>query len=172
MDLVEQSDVKDLEDDYIASATLLGPRHADAQRLLGFQLSGKSVKKTKNRVCRRAQTLDSRAPQIDNEGRLSFFMGNGLVAPFQYGILLLSPKALPSQKWIHVAVTVETSYGQSEPLTAAMYCDGELVDEDLWGEGTRQWSPEWPLRISRYDNTDRDVQYWDGKLDEVWRFNF
>ena len=134
--------------------------------------------------------------QVDNEGRLSFFMGNGLLAPFQYGILLRSPQPVEAQKWIHVAAVVESGalkdlrdvvfvavstqqhaclfvvcvlrgVGAADPLQATLYIDGELVDEDLWGEGTRQWSPEWPLRIGRYDNTDNDVQYWDGKLDEV-----
>lgn len=110
--------------------------------------------------------------QVDNEGRLSFFMGNGLLAPFQYGILLRSPQPIDGQKWLHVAVVVDTPNGAAEPLQASLYIDGELVDEDLWSEGQRQWAPEWPLRIARYDNTDRDVQYWDGKLDElrIWDY--
>jgi len=97
-------------------------------------------------------------------------MGNGMEKPFQYGILLLSPAALKAQTWTHVAVAVDTPAGASEPFGAYLYINGVQVDSEMWSEGARQWAPDSPLRISRYDNVDPDVQYWDGKLDElrVW----
>jgi hypothetical protein len=79
-------------------------------------------------------------------GRLSFFMGNGIEQPFQYGILLLSPAALTAQTWTHVAVAVDTPGGSGDPVAAYMYINGVLVDEDMWSEGTRQWAPDSPVR--------------------------
>ena len=37
--------------------------------------------------------------QVDDYGLLSFFMGNGLLQPFQYGILARSSEPIPAQKW-------------------------------------------------------------------------
>jgi len=105
--------------------------------------------------------------QVDNLGRLSFFMGNGLEEPFQYGILLLSPSAVPAQTWTHVAIVVDTPAGAAEPFAAYMYINGQLVDSDMWSEGSRQWLPDAAIRIGRYDNVADGVQFWDGKLDEL-----
>lgn len=116
--------------------------------------------------------------QVDDDGLLSFFMGNGLVEPFQYGVLLLSPEPVPAQKWIHVAVVVEAS--GLTPSRVRMYIDGELVDQDLWGYGERQFGTKETnqLRVSRYDNTDSfnldsdaKAQYWHGYIDELRIWN-
>jgi len=105
--------------------------------------------------------------QVDDEGRLSFFMGNGMASPWQYGLLLLSNRTVPSQQWVHAAVVVSALGGSITPFEATMYLDGVVVDTDVWGDGARQYLPNEPIRVSRYDNTDPDRQYWDGKIDEL-----
>lgn len=108
--------------------------------------------------------------QIDDYGLLSFFMGNGIIAPFQYGILARSAAPVPGQKWVHVAVSVDAIAG-ANPSEAVIYIDGQEVGRDAWSEGTRQYSADNAIRIGRYDNTDADVQYWDGKIDELRIWN-
>jgi hypothetical protein len=109
--------------------------------------------------------------QVDDFGRLSFFMGNGMAAPWQYGLLLLSNRTVPAKQWVHAAVSVSALGGGATPFEAVMYLDGQVVDEDVWGDGVRQHLPDSPVRISRYDNTDKDRQYWDGKIDELRIWN-
>jgi len=105
--------------------------------------------------------------QVDDYGLLSFFMGNGLLQPFQYGILARSSEPIPAQKWTHVAIAVSAPGGT--PRTAIMYINGEEVDRDAWSEGQRQVATQ--LFVSRYDNTDQDVQFWDGRIDELRIWN-
>jgi hypothetical protein len=105
--------------------------------------------------------------QVDDRARLSFFMGNGMPAPWQYGLLLLSNRTVPAKRWVHAAVSVAALGGGVTPFEATLYLDGQPVDQDTWGDGVRQYLPALPVRVGRYDNTDRDRQYWDGKLDEL-----
>jgi hypothetical protein len=129
--------------------------------------------------------------QIDDYGLLSFFMGNGLTAPWQYGLLLLSPSPIPARTWTHVAVTVLTDDSPaacaddeiiystqnpmgwhrkcSNPLEGRLYVNGEQVDADGWLDGERAFPArdEVPLRVGLYDNVDFDKQWFNGYLDEV-----
>merc|ERR1711916_32298 len=107
--------------------------------------------------------------QVDDYARLSFFMGNGQTAPWQYGILLLSNTKVRTKTWQHVAVTVSSSGGN--PREAKIYLDGVVVDTDVWGEGQRNYLQDAPVTVGRYDNTDRDAQWWPGFLDEIRFFN-
>lgn len=110
--------------------------------------------------------------QVDDYGRLSFFMGNGRTAPWQYGILLLSDNKVRARQWQHVAVTVRAAAVGGKPRDAQLYIDGTLQDTDVWGDGERQWAPHAPLLVGAYDNTDLDRQLWRGFIDElrVWSF--
>eukprot|EP01108_Squamamoeba_japonica_P005138 TRINITY_DN4027_c0_g1_i2.p3 TRINITY_DN4027_c0_g1~~TRINITY_DN4027_c0_g1_i2.p3 ORF type:complete len:261 (-),score=141.66 TRINITY_DN4027_c0_g1_i2:15-797(-) len=102
--------------------------------------------------------------QIDDYGRLSFFMGNGEASPWQYGLLLISAQRIAARTWTHVAVSVEAPGGGTTPSTGTLYINGEPVDHDTWGSGSRQFAPTAPVQVGRYDNTDRDRQFFSGKL--------
>ena len=102
--------------------------------------------------------------QINSDGKLSFFMGNGLNTV--YGISIVGP-TVQIDTWYHVAVAVESEEQYPiTPIRARIYLNGEIVGEQDW-QGGERINPSDSIVIGKFDNSDPGVQYFEGKIDEV-----
>ncbi|MBU0765196.1 MAG: hypothetical protein KJ607_10220, partial [Bacteroidetes bacterium] len=100
--------------------------------------------------------------QVNNNGSVNFFMGNGV----GYGISLdghndAAVQDILAMTWHHVAVTVSGT-------TGTLYIDGIQHDQDNFAGGLRQ-SGDLQVQIGRYNNGA--PMFWNGRLDEIRIWN-
>lgn len=97
-------------------------------------------------------------------GNINFFMGSGL-EPNYYGVII-TPSFLPAARWTHLAFSVFTEDGATNPSYATVYVDGVAFTAS-WRTGDRQLREDVPLHLGAYLNQDGDVKWWRGFMDEV-----
>eukprot|EP01090_Pellita_catalonica_P013941 TRINITY_DN3436_c0_g1_i1.p1 TRINITY_DN3436_c0_g1~~TRINITY_DN3436_c0_g1_i1.p1 ORF type:complete len:537 (+),score=72.89 TRINITY_DN3436_c0_g1_i1:48-1658(+) len=116
--------------------------------------------------------------QVQRGGNLNLFMGGGFrvgvdanrylfdsLAP--YGILIYGGP-VPKDTWTHVAFTVETPAGATNPSVVILYANGEEVGRSTWsntGPIRQDLSATHPIELGHYVNPDE--QWWPGWMDEV-----
>ena len=106
--------------------------------------------------------------QIQKNGDINFFMGSGLPSNFYGAIVTASP--LPAGVWTHLAFTVHTPTGKSNPDTVSLYVNGKPFTT-TWKVGNRQLLTDVPIHLGAYLNQDGDVKWWRGYMDEVRFFS-
>lgn len=97
--------------------------------------------------------------QIQNNGNLNFFMGDG-GGGHSYGVLL-NGGILPAQTWAHVAVTFSNR-------TVTLYLNGRAKATGVFSAAVRPFGTL-PLQIGRFCNGLEQFFY--GTIDEVSVFN-
>jgi len=102
--------------------------------------------------------------QIQKGGEINFFMGNGL-SPSFYGVIITAG-TLTAGRWTHIAFSVHTPNGKSNPDYATLYVDG-VASNSTWKSGARQLISSVPINLGAYMNQDGDVKWWRGYLDEI-----
>lgn len=102
--------------------------------------------------------------QIQKGGEINFFMGNGLNPSF-YGVIITAG-TLRAGRWTHLAFSVHTPTGKSNPDYATVYVDG-VPSNSTWKAGNRQLQTSSPINIGAYLNQDGDVKWWRGFMDEI-----
>eukprot|EP01099_Mayorella_cantabrigiensis_P000022 TRINITY_DN1012_c0_g1_i2.p1 TRINITY_DN1012_c0_g1~~TRINITY_DN1012_c0_g1_i2.p1 ORF type:complete len:475 (-),score=138.81 TRINITY_DN1012_c0_g1_i2:64-1488(-) len=102
--------------------------------------------------------------QVQKNGDINFFMGSGLTSNF-YGAILTGP-TLVAGRWTHVAFTVQTPTGKTNPDTVVLYVDGKPSTTN-WKVGNRQLHEDVPIHLGAYLNQDGDVKWWRGYMDEI-----
>jgi hypothetical protein len=121
--------------------------------------------------------------QVWPNGQICFFMGNGAGTNGGYGILLFGStpaQQLASQTWYHIAVV--SSGTQAFPYTpdsVTVYVNGQVLGTKAWNEpnqdpsnpGQRQLPSNRP-NIGRFDNTDPNMQFLAGAIDELRFWDF
>ena len=101
--------------------------------------------------------------QINDFGKLNFFMGDGInVATPE---ISLDSAALTAEQWYKVSVTVDGDDGSGQTV-ASMYVNGELVSTGSTSAAHRQTGSQ-ALQIGRYDNQDASVQFFDSLVGNV-----
>jgi len=91
-------------------------------------------------------------------------MGNGLTPQF-YGVIITAG-TLQAGRWTHLAFSVHTPNGKTNPDFATLYVDG-APSNSSWKSGVRQLQSTVPINIGAYMNQDGDVKWWRGFLDEI-----
>jgi len=102
--------------------------------------------------------------QIQKSGAINFFLGSGLSSNF-YGAIITAG-TLQAGRWTHLAFTVHTPTGKTNPDTVVLYVDGTPYST-TWKIGTRQLLADVPIHLGAYLNQDGDVKWWRGFMDEI-----
>jgi len=102
--------------------------------------------------------------QIQKGGEINFFMGNGLNPSF-YGVIITAG-TLTAGRWTHLAFSVHTPNGKTNPDYATVFVDG-VASNSTWKSGARQLQSSAPINLGAYMNQDGDVKWWRGFLDEI-----
>jgi len=102
--------------------------------------------------------------QIQKNGDINFFMGSGLSSNF-YGVIITAT-TLQAGRWTHLAFSVHTPTGKTNPDTAVLFVDGTPF-KSSWKIGNRQLHEDVPIHLGAYLNQDGDVKWWRGYMDEI-----
>ena len=103
--------------------------------------------------------------QIENEsGALRFWMGGQHNEPFGFDVS--SAKAVPTEQWTHVAVSVVSSESRN-PYFALLFVDGEQVASANWRSGAvRVYQSNEAIALGYRQKKDATF-YFEGLIDEV-----
>jgi len=102
--------------------------------------------------------------QVQKDGNINFFMGSGMMPSF-YGAIVTG-SSLPAGVWTHVAFSVHTPTGKTNPDTVTLFVNGQPFST-TWKVGNRQLHEDNPIHLGAYLNQDGDVKWWRGYMDEI-----